>query len=831
VILDWLARLVTRRRGLVVGALLVLTLGLASQIPKIETEPAVENLISSFEGRKRDATSELAQWFGPERKVILLLVEADDVLEPKQLERIHDLSLRFSKKPWVDHVDSITDTPIAHRVPKEPEEEEVPTEDSLDLDDLDTLEEEETDSDVFNALLDIIESDPERFSGGIARLGPELSAELQTAPIISQETVTTEQAAELEQALEAAPLLTGRLISKDRTVAAIVLHLKDLTAEETLSAARETEADLEATGVHIGGLPYLRSTIIEKMRLDNLRLIPIVVLVCVLLLLVSFRWLPGALLPVAAVGMTSLMVVGGMAIVGEPMNVLNNIIVPLLIIVGISEAIYLIGRYWEEVLKTGNPDQAARKTVHSMTVACFLTTATIAVGLASHAVTRTPMLRHFGITAGLGVMVGYVVTITFLPALLTWARPPRASATHQWEGWTEGFMMKLTTKVLNRPQVVLLASIGFFALCAYGARNLVVDHALLDQFDQSDPVYLTTRLLEDKLDGVRPLDVVLESTEDTGFYEPNVIEAIEKVKRWAEAHPGVIRAMSHGDILHETLSLVANDATVRNEPFRSEKQVAALATLVAQRNPNPLASWLSPDKRRARLQIKLRDIGAQATLRFVGELESEMRQELPPGISFSFAGEAYTSSLGQEAIVRDLLASVTTTILVIFMLLATLLRSVRLALISIPPSVIPLIATMFYMVMRGIPLNVSTVIIFSISLGLAVDGTIQFLARFREEIRSGAEVNEVLLRAARGTGRAIIVSCVTLMAGFGVMIFSSFVPVRQFGELIAVTSGGCLLATFIVLPALLKLVGVSRSAHPRHAMGPDSELEGPEADE
>jgi hypothetical protein len=141
-----------------------------------------------------------------------------------------------------------------------------------------------------------------------------------------------------------------------------------------------------------------------------------------------------------------------------------------------------------------------------------------------------------------------------------------------------------------------------------------------------------------------------------------------------------------------------------------------------------------------------------------------------------------------------------------------LLRSVRLGLLSIPSNVIPLVVTMAYMVVREIPLNAATVIIFSISIGLAVDSTIHVLARYREETLGGLGSNEALIRAARGTGQAIVVSNLTLMAGFMVLTMSSFVPVRNFGELIAITVGGCLVATLVVQPALLKIAGLPRRA-------------------
>ena len=161
-----------------------------------------------------------------------------------------------------------------------------------------------------------------------------------------------------------------------------------------------------------------------------------------------------------------------------------------------------------------------------------------------------------------------------------------------------------------------------------------------------------------------------------------------------------------------------------------------------------------------------------------------------------------------DAVVDDLMGSLALALVIIVLILTLLFRSIRLGLLSIPPNLIPLVFTMAYMVWRDIPLNAATVIIFSISLGLAVDGTIHVLARFREETRlNGLSTESALILAARGTGRAIVVSCVTLMAGFSVLLFSNFVPVQRFGELIAVTVGCTLFATLIVQPVLLKVAG------------------------
>jgi hypothetical protein len=832
---------VTERRKLVVWVSVLVTLAFATQIPKLTADPNPESLLSSFEGEEYALIQQrFEEWFGKRRTAVLILVEGEDVLSRQTLQQIHDLSLYFAEKPWVEKVAGITTLSIPRRVKGTTGDgdagdlnglEEVGgPDDEGDLDDLDDLDalddaEDETDAqgdledEVFNALLDIIESDPDRFPGGIAEVGPALSAELRTDPIVEGTEVTEEEAVELAKAIAGNPLLVGRLIDEDRTVTGIALQLPELGPREMGRAMDELREGLDRPEfqdirVHVGGLPYLRSVIVSKMRADNLRLIPLTVLVCLLLLTLSFRWAPGVLLPFGAVAITAIVVVGGMGLFGEPMNILNNVIVPLLIIIGISDATHLIQRYRDEIYADDDDDRSAagRRTVSAIAVAVMLTSATTAAGLASLVVSKTVMLRHFGIVSALGVMISYVVIITFVPAVLTWASPPkRAEVRRERTSMFTSVTSSLVAKLLRWRWAVLVATAVFTVGAGYVASQITVDHALLDQFDETDPVYTTTLLIEEKLAGVRPLEVVLVSTEEDHFMDPELVQSIQRIRNWASLRPEIIRTLSYGDMLRESYALLADDPSVRSENFKSAKQVKGLVTMMSQRRPSPLSDWLTQDGKKARIQFKLRDVGAQATIRFLDTLEAIIESELGDDetVSVSFTGDAYSGSRGQAAVVSDLLGSLFVAVLVIFLLLAFFFRSIRLGLLSIPPNLIPLVVTMAYMVWREIPLNVSTVIIFSISLGLAVNGTIHVLARFREEMHTGIGREAALVRAARGTGRAIVISCVTLMAGFSVLLLSSFVPVRNFGELIAVTIGGCLVATLVVLPPLLRVAGGS----------------------
>lgn len=827
-LIDAIADLVTRRRGLALGFVALLTIVTGSFLPTLVADPRPQALTTSSIEDQPAINAAFAERFGNPDHVVVLLVEAEDVLAVETLGFVHALARRFEREEYVDRVEGITVTPLPV-----PLDESEPTAGDLDdLDDLDDLGDEdetaapEVDPALEDALGVLVRSDPARFPLGLATIADRLGG-TRYGPLVTGEEVAAADRERMLAVLEGSAMIEGRLISRDRRLTAVALFLDERVEdhrvmEETVDRIDEVVASLappEGVRVRTGGLPHLFNSIIDKMEEDNFRIVPLTLLVCLVLLYVSFRWTPGMILPVAAVGLTAVIVIGAMAMFGETMTVLNNIVPSLLIIIGISDSIHLIARYREELAVASSKIEAARNTVRSMAVACFLTSATTAAGLASLATSQTEMLQRFGVIAGIGVMLAYVVTIGFLPSAITYFKPPpvprdgRPDAYRDPEegdvpaadlGLLESGIAWVTHHVTARPWWVLAGSLALLVLFGAGAATVVIDSRLLDEFSEGDDAYVNTRLMEDQLDGVRPLEIMLEAERPGGLADPEVLAAIDAIEAHLEGEAAVLSVTSPSDFLHASWARFAGDPDAAREPFRSAEQTGALLDVFAHLERDPTAPFLTPDRRVGRIQVRLADVGAAASLTLIEDLRARLREHLGPlGVRVSMTGEGYTGSIGLTAVVNDLLGSMTTAVLIIFGMLVVFLGSWRLGLLSIPPNVIPLVGTMAWMSMRGMNLNASTVIVFAISLGLAVDGSIHVLARYREEIGLGLDRHAALLRAMRGTGRGIVVSCLTLMIGFGVMLLSSFVPVQRFGELVGVTVGMCLLSSLIVQPALL----------------------------
>jgi predicted RND superfamily exporter protein len=828
-----LADLVTRHRRAVLVAVALVTAVCAAALPRLQTESSPENLLISFEGYS-EQVDRFRESFGDTDNVMVLLVEADDATSLPALRYQNVLARRMAEEPEVLRVDGLTVSPIPRGPSAAAGVEDVGT-----LDDLDALEDEldegpaaPADVEVEAALQALVESARDRFPLGLGSVA-ERATEADRTPIVHGDEVTEADAATIRGAVEESPLVVGRLISADRTLGAVVVSLRaELgTGSERVAFVQRIDQWLDANpppdgmSLHRAGLPHLRTAIVAHMMRDQLVLVPLTVLVCVVLLYLSFRWIPGTALPLLVVGVSVAVTLGGMALVGEPMTILTNIVPTLLIIIALSDSVHIISRWEEELRGPSRPDpvDASARALRTMAVACFLTSITTAVGLGSLLVSHTQMLRRFGGVAGIGTMLAYVVTILVIPAALPFFKPPKVLAEPAEHAGAEGGRIERATVagtkwLLAHPWPVLVGCVLLFAPMLWATTFIQVDTSLHDTFEQTDPVVVAMHRMDERLDGIRPLEVMLSSDQEGRLADPDVAAEIVAFQGWVEGREGILRSTSYADYLHETWARIAGlgrnedgsrDGTdPRTFPLETRARIDALRVLLSRVTPDPSALYLTRDGRRAHVELRVGDIGARRSSALIEEIRVEADRRFGAlGLDVSLTGEAYIGSRGIEAVVSDLLSSLSLSSILIFLMLVVLFRSFRYAVLSIPPNVFPLVCTTAWMVVRGIPLHAGTAIVFSLAVGVGVDGTIHTIARLLEEQSLGLGREAAILRMARGTGRAIVISAASLMLGFGVLTFSSFLPVRSFGELVAVAMGASLFATLVLQPVLVALFG------------------------
>lgn len=816
--LGWIERVVRKHRSSVLGVALVMTVASIAALTRLEADPSPRALLASADTEQARIADEFRARFGSTDNIVAILVEAPkDVLTPDALGTIYALSEHFASAPHVERVESLTRTPFRRAVTEADNGE-------LTLDALDAAPKADPlgdDPKLLGAMADVVAAAPEIFPLGLASLSERMAAQKFEAPIHSDKP-SAEEAEAVRQGVKDTPLLQGRLISKNGRFSLIAIVFDDaLTSHKALSDAVDSvTAHLKAhpaqdgLKLYVSGLPVVRTTIVDHMRRDQLILTPGTLLVSLLLLVLAFRWWAGVVLPLAKVALTSLWVLGGMALFGVKLNVVTNILPALLIIIGLSDSIHLVSRYMEEHARAKDPTKTLGATVRAIGGACLGTSGTTAAGLFSLYVSKTRMLAEFGLVGGAGVMLSYLATVILLPAMLSGLSPSAgmvkaASNEEQKRGRLDHLVVRITTSTLRHPRKVLLAALIVTVASFVIGRNVRVDSALLDQFDQDDPIYVTTKVLEEQFDGIRPLEVSLSSDRAGRFFEPEILRALSDVGDWAKKQDGVLSTMDPSDPFEAAWATMSGNPPSARDALRNKPQIEGLAYVFGKRKPNPLSAFMTADGKHARLRIRLADDGSRATLALVDRLKVTLEQTFKgaPDVQYAFTGDAYLSSRGLDAVVSDLTGSLGTAVVMILLIIVAVFRSLRYGLLAIPPNVIPLVFALAWMTVRDIPLNAATAIIFSVSIGMAVDGSIHMLSRLREELSSDVLLTTALVRAAKGTGSALVIACSSLVLGFSVLLLSNFIPVQRFAELIAVSIASCLVATLIVLPAVVRVAG------------------------
>jgi hydrophobe/amphiphile efflux-3 (HAE3) family protein len=805
---DRLARAVASHPRFVLIGVGLISLLLAFQLPKIQADPSPQALLASADPAQQQLEDEARATFGSTDNVVVLVISTElGALRKAPLAYEHTLASALAKFPHVDRVDALT----RQAWPKMKAEEGT-------LDDLDNAgtEDQSGDADLLGAASDLVAAVPDVFPMGIVTLS-ERSAGKKLEPLVAGKEVTDDDVKLIADVVGQTRVLDGRLISRDLKHLLIAVQFSDkLTRHEQMANAVESiekllEQNPPPAGmkVSISGLPVIRTSLVRHMRGDQGILIPGTLFASFAVLALSFRWAPAVFLPLLAVGLTALWLVGGMALCREPLNVLNNMLPALVIIIGLNEAVHIIGRYTEECRSDSDKLRALSETVRAMGAACLTTTATSAVGLLALLVSRTEMLRRFGMVGACGLFLAYAVTLLVVPSVLSLLHAPPApeDPTRERRGLIEMIMSRTTTASLRRPWAVLTFAGVSAVLGGWVSSYVHVDTSLLDQFATDDPVFQSVQLLEHEFEGVRPLDVTLSSKRPGRMFEPDVLRAIHRVTDWAAKQKAVIRASDVTEPIAGSWAAMSGRPFDVNDALRNKAQVKAITQILSARDATILHPLLTQDGRRTRLRIKLTDVGSHKTKLFVGKVKTKLGQELAafPDVKASFGGDAYLTSSGLDAVVADLSGSVLVAALVIFMLLAVLLRDYKLALLAIPANLLPQVWTMAWMVMRGISLSAATAIIFSLSIGLAVDGSIHLVSRFQEERAHGILTTSALVRAVRGSGRNIVVSSVALLLGFSAILLSNFVPVQRFAELIIVSMTASMFATLIIQPVLLRV--------------------------
>jgi len=642
---------------------------------------------------------------------------------------------------------------------------------------------------------------------------------VQLVPLVQALPVDDEAAAAISERLEQIDLVYGSLLSRDHSLAAVLVECdpesRDLDTMRELVATIKQAVDRQPLPagfeVRYSGISELRLDIVQHLQAEQMRLIPFAGILYLAALGLAFRRLSGSLIPLLAVGMGLVWTMSMLVVTGQSFNIITNILPVLLMVIGVSNCVHVISRYAEES-HTHPRDRklATQRTIEHMAVACLLTLATTAVGFASFLAARSIVLQSFGLQAMMGLGLLYVSIIATLGVSLRFFRAPRSGRSAQLSRSVLTRTIVLVGRaVTGYPKTTLSVTTLVIAAAIWSASGISINSYTVETYDDDHPTTKTIRTIEQKMSGMFSLEIGLRADGRESFLEPDVYQRIAKLTRFALDHDDIVFARSYVDLI-EARSVPSSGAldtppSVSDEKARHIRRVERFLRRYA--DDFGYGAFMTSDGKHARILIRVRDAGTRRLMTLIEQIQAEIDILFPPelGIDVQLTGDAYLNTVAMDGMIRGLLASFGWAALVIFGVIALMFRSLRTALISVVPNLTPLCLTLGYMGLRGFDMNAGNVLVFGISLGIAVDDTIHFLYRYREESRLQPDVRTAVLRTLEGTGRAIVLTSLLVVSGLGVLLLSDFVPNRRFAELTSLTMIGALFGDLVLLPASLLL--------------------------
>lgn len=557
---------------------------------------------------------------------------------------------------------------------------------------------------------------------------------------------------------------------------------------------------------HLVGRVVGQKYYVEKMRSEMMLFLSISVLLVIAFLWIAFRSIWGIILPMIVLFSAGIWVIGTMGLVGEPINVLLVLLPSILFVVGMSDVIHLVSKYLDNLRFGMQKTEAVINAMKEIGLATLLTSVTTAIGFLSLMVIPVKPIQSFAIFISLAVVITFLITITTLPALFIFSKPPSVIDKYKNPIWYRVLAKSFKWTLRNKIKISLSFALVLL-LSIFGITKLQSNNYIMDELKADNPVKADFNYLDQNYGGIRPFELMLslENPEEHSFWDKDVLRDLERVQDFLEKEYGVKRLTSLVTILkaanrsfksglQSNYKIPESNADIK----RYKKQIERIEGGMIVR------LVLDSTQHFARITGTIPDWGNIKVTEKNEQLENFLNKELhSPYFEAKLTGTMHLLDMNMRELSYNMMQGLILASLIISILMALLYRSFTMTLIALIPNMIPLVVVAGLMGYMGINLKISTAITFTIAFGIAVDDTIHFLSKLKLELRKG----KTLLRALRTTyittGKAIILTSLVLFAGFFMLVLSDFEGTFAMGALVSVSLLMAVVADLMLLPILL----------------------------
>jgi len=614
----------------------------------------------------------------------------------------------------------------------------------------------------------------------------------------------------------------------EKTEDAKPAYLTDAENSEAVVAVKRIIKKYETPDleIFIAGSPVVTHFLKQAMMKDMRKFMALALVTIAILLFIMFRRISGVLFPLLVVLSTLLSTIGIMAMAGAAIKVPTQILPSFLMAVCVGASVHVLAIFYHRLRTSPDKKQAITYALGHSGLAIVMTSVTTASGLLSFARAEVAPIADIGIFAGIGVLLSLLYTLVMLPALVALfpikAKPietsgiSRSPLSDRLLTWIAGISTTRPYAVLGVSGIIMIASVA-------GASAIRFSHNPLIWFPKDNEIRIATEEIDRELRGSMSLEVVIDTGRENGLYDPALLNRIEEASAYAETmtFDGLFagKAWSLTTIIKE-IHQALNENRQAYYTIPDKKDLVAQEFLLFENSgSDDLEDFVDSRFSKARLIIKAPFDDAVKYGKFLAMGETYFKKQLPD-VDITLTGMMTLLSRTLSNAIMSLAKSYVTALCVITVLMVLLIGRVRIGLLSMIPNLAPILLTLGIMGALSIPMDLFTMMVGSIAIGLAVDDTIHFMHNFRRYYEESGDPVRAVHNTMQTTGRAMLVTSIVLSIGFFIFTFASMNNLFNFGILTAFTITMALLSDYFIAPALM--VAINKKMERKH---PDVEAE------
>ena len=591
--------------------------------------------------------------------------------------------------------------------------------------------------------------------------------------------------------------------------------------ERIQTAVADYRQSLPEVETHISGLPLIRTILAVRIQQEMKWFLLASLGLSILILLLFFRSFTTTMLSMTVVITGVVWSVALIHLLGFKITLLTALLPSLVVVIGIPNCIYFINKYHTAYLLAYDLPETERKRkalvdmVSKMGVVTLFCNITAAIGLGVFAFTKSAVLSEFGWVAGCSILLIFVVSFVLLPAALSYLPAPKPRELKYLDArWIARWLTSIEDWVFQHPKKVMGVTVVLVLVSMAGILRLKSVAYLVDDLPKRDPIYQDMKFFETHFNGIMPLEIVVDAKKKRGLRGLKPFRLIDSLSTFLASQPEMNRPLSVSEGL-KLATQAFNDQDTNAYRMPGDFEAVFLMDLLNQRgkegSKNGLSTmmqaFIDSNKQYTRISVSMKDVGTEKLPGLLQRIEEEANRIFDTSYRITLTGTSITFLEGSKFIINGLKESIFWAFLLIALCMLYLFRSLRILFCSLIPNLIPLLVTAGIMGWTGVPLKPSTVLVFSVALGIAVDITIRFLVNYRQVLPDfDGDVSKAVRSTVQQTGLSIVYTSLVLMVGFIIFCASRFGGTFALGWLTSVTLFTATLTNLIVLPVLLNFL-------------------------